>query len=103
MGKWIGHVGDVDECRMIEDRSNVERGESGFFFQFAQSSHSAGLVEFDMSAGYGPGEDTVLDQDQMVGIRAENPSGGADVAGCRVVRRRTGIDVESSKQSRGLW
>ena len=61
-------VGDMNKCRTVGDGANVELGQAGFFFEFAQSGDATCFMAFDMAARSRSFQGFVRDEQGVFGI-----------------------------------
>jgi hypothetical protein len=64
----------------VENRRDIESGESCFLFEFAQASLATRLMGFDVTSGGTPTEQPMSDEEGVVAVRIEDPCGGTHVA-----------------------
>lgn len=79
MGSVSREIGNMGQCRSVEDRGDIEARQSGFFLQFAQPTFAARLVRFDVPTWRTPAEQTVTDEEHVSTPRLENPGRCAHV------------------------
>jgi len=80
MGSFAEQIGNVDQCRDVEDRRDIESCQACLLLQFPQSACTTRLVRLDVPPGCAPTELTMANEDCVSTSGVEHPSRGTHVA-----------------------